>query len=431
MSPQPMSWSEPREDHPAPVVQSDLIQTLEQKIAEGFPPGLALDLVLNELVVRAAGATRASAAALALARDGEMVCRAATGDCAPDLGVPLNTRQGVSGACLSTGQSQLCRDTESDPRVDAAASRRLGIRSMLVVPVMDGGQLVGVLEVFSPNPEAFQESDQTLLETYARECVQIGRAALELEQRPAVPSQPAQPEPHPFATGPTFSLQKNGVPYEIWTLALGALAILCAAGLSFLIGSRVGWWRTSPSAVHGQASPPVIADSGKTADPEATPAKQPAAIAQGAVSSSSAKPAPAPSAGGLVVYDQGKVIFRMKPAPPKSLDSPAKTDSENFPPGAPARVWLAPDLAEGRLLYRIEPKYPAEAIAAHRTGDVVLEVLVSEDGAVASIQTRSGDPLLAGAAADAVRNWRYEPYRVQDHPAQFQTDVTLRFALPD
>ena len=48
-----------------------------------------------------------------------------------------------------------------------------------------------------------------------------------------------------------------------------------------------------------------------------------------------------------------------------------------------------------------------------------------------STRPLSGDPLLTAAAADAVRHWHYEPYRVQGHPAQFQTDVTLKFSLPD
>src|SRR5258708_3817759 len=165
MLPQPMSWSEPREDDVSPLAQSDLVQALEEQIASNFPPGLALDLVLNELVVRAASATRARSAALALKRGDEMVCRAATGEHAPDLGIPLNTRDGLSGACLRTGQSQLCLDTETDPRVDAATSRRLGIRSMLVVPVLAGEDLWGVLEVFATEPAEFVDSDQNLLET--------------------------------------------------------------------------------------------------------------------------------------------------------------------------------------------------------------------------------------------------------------------------
>src|SRR5271157_2765789 len=137
MLPQPMSRSEPSAHDFSPLAQPDPVRLLEQHVQAGFPPDLALDLVLNELVVRAADATQASAAALALVRGDEMVCRAATGLHAPDLGIPLNTSDGLSGACVRTHTTQLCDDTESDPRVDPALSRRLGIRSILIVPVFD------------------------------------------------------------------------------------------------------------------------------------------------------------------------------------------------------------------------------------------------------------------------------------------------------
>jgi protein TonB len=94
-------------------------------------------------------------------------------------------------------------------------------------------------------------------------------------------------------------------------------------------------------------------------------------------------------------------------------------------------VWLSPAQAENHLISRTEPQYPAEALAAHRSGSVVLEVQVAEDGSVSSIRTISGDPLLAAAASDAVRNWRYRPYRQNDHSSQFQTDVTVSFTLPN
>src|SRR5579862_6279349 len=103
MFPPPMSRTEFRPDDS----HLDLSRLLEQHILAGFPPDLCLDLVLNELVVRAAEATHASAAAIALTRGDEMVCRAATGELAPDLGVPLSTRDGLSGACLQTRQPQL------------------------------------------------------------------------------------------------------------------------------------------------------------------------------------------------------------------------------------------------------------------------------------------------------------------------------------
>jgi TonB family protein len=417
MFPQPMSWSEPREEDSNPLAQPDLAHALEQQIAAGFPPGLALDLVLNELVVRAATATRARAAALALKREDEMVCRAATGEQAPDLGIPLNTSDGVSGACLRTRKSQLCLDTETDPRVDAVTCRRLGIRSMLVVPVLESEELVGVLEVFSTAPAEFVDSDQNLLEIFAREVARIRRAALELDQRPA--SSPQIPSTPPiFTMGSDFPLQKHRSPYEIWSLVLGTLAILLAVALSFMIGSRIGWLGLSSLSPPSRATLPPAEPAQTT---QAAPTKPRSS------SGPTTKAAPA-NPGGLVVYEQGKVVFRMKPASPKPATEPASGDST---PAGIARVWLAADLAESRLRHRIEPQYPADALAAHRTGDVVLEVVVAEDGSVTSLRPLSGDPLLATAAADAVRTWRYEPYQVQGRPAEFQTDVTLKFSLPD
>src|SRR5580658_8706244 len=182
-----MSRSEFNPDDSSP----DLTHTLEQHLRSGFPLDLALDLVLNELVVRAAEATRATAAALALLRNnirgGEMVCRAATGPLAPGLGIPLNARDGLSGACLETRQPQLSVDTEFDPRVDPAISRRLGIRSILIVPIFESREknahFAGVIEVFSPSPAAFSHNDQKLLEGFAEECARVRHAAEELIQR--------------------------------------------------------------------------------------------------------------------------------------------------------------------------------------------------------------------------------------------------------
>ena len=420
MFPQPMSWSEAREEDSNPLAQTDLVEALEQQIAAGFPLGLALDLVLNELVVRAATATRARSAALALKRDDEMVCRAATGDHAPDLGISLNTRDGLSGACMRTHQSQLCLDTETDPRVDAEAARRLAIRSMLVVPVLEGEELVGVLEVFATDPSEFVDTDQNLLEIFARDVARIRRAALELEQRPTKPA--ALPDITPFVLTSTYTVPQRPAPYEIWTLVLGGTAILLAVAISFLIGSRIGWLGTSPARQPIASAPPVPEES---SNPPAAHARQQATTGDATV-----KPQADANAGGLVVYQKGKVVFRMNPAAPRR--SAARDAGPGAATAGPSgRVWLAPDLAESRIRHRTEPQYPPDALAAHRTGEVVLEVIVAADGSIASTSVLSGDPLLAAAATDAVRTWRYEPYRVQGRPAEFQTDVTLKFSLPD
>ncbi len=450
-----MSRSEFRPDD-SPL---DPTRALDQRLVAGFPPDLALDLVLNELVVRAAEATHADSAILAVVRGDEMVCRVATGPLAPDLGVTLNTRDGLSGACLETRQPQLSVDTEFDPRVDPALSRRLGIRSILIVPVFDSSDknvLTGILKVFSPSPAAFSHSDQKLLEGFAEECARIRHAAIELSQPPPAAAVVRPELVPPLAFIPTESIAASPLParrppYEAWTLVLGALAIVATIAVSFLIGSRIGWLR--PAASHAQISQPIPAEPIKSADATKSTATRSTATRSTATRSKSAAPAKstaAPAADELVVYEKGKVIFRMNSAPTKpdrAKSQQAKPDSSKQDSDSTAEasstttiaatkiaptqsVWLDPGEAETRLLSRTEPEYPPDAIAAHRSGNVTLGVEVAEDGSVSSIRTLSGDPLLAAAAAEAVRNWRYQPYRRNDHPSQFQTDVTLTFTLP-
>ena len=423
-----MQRYEPLGDEPEPGGLShaypEVARTLQEHVQDGLSPELALDLALNELVTLATAATKASAGAIALARGEEMVCRATTGDHAPDLGVPLNTRDGLSGACLRSRQPQLCLDTESDPRVDADASRRLGIRSMLSVPVLEGPEVIGVMEVFSPRPLAFSDAEQTLLESFARDCARLRHMAGELARRPPPPPGRQVIEPTPFVAA-VLPARKAPRAADLWTLILSTLVIVAAAALSFLIGSRIGWLRFSPPQSVSEMVTPAAPKSDKSARPPSERITPPAA----GISPRSPTAAP-PDPGGLVVYERGKVVFRMRPGQSKPETTQSAAESA-VPLTVAGPIWLAPETAETRLAYRVEPQYPADARAAHRSGDVVLEVSVGNDGSVATIRAISGDPLLVSAATEAVRHWRYEPYRSRGRVAEFQTDVTLRFALPD
>ncbi|MBV9573527.1 MAG: TonB family protein [Acidobacteriales bacterium] len=131
----------------------------------------ALDLVLNEIVEQARLATTATGAAVALKDEHDMVCRATTGATAPDIAVRVNTRAGISGACVRTKEVQRCNDTESDERVDKEACRQLGVRSILIAPVMKNEEVLGVLEIFSPRPNAFADRDVLTLQALARRIV--------------------------------------------------------------------------------------------------------------------------------------------------------------------------------------------------------------------------------------------------------------------
>ncbi len=82
------------------------------------------------------------------------------------------------------------------------------------------------------------------------------------------------------------------------------------------------------------------------------------------------------------------------------------------------------------MLYRVEPEYPEDARRQGIEGAVVLDVRIGGDGAVQNAQLVSGPPELAQASIGAVKQWRFQPRRVNGRGAPMQTRVTLNFKLP-
>jgi putative methionine-R-sulfoxide reductase with GAF domain len=124
-------------------------------------PSAELDLEpgISAIAERAQALTGATGAALALRNGDEIVCRARTGRTAPDLGVRLQTDSGISADCVRTGDVILCHDAEKNPRVDLATCRRLGVRSILAAPLRHFRRTLGVFEVLSGAPYAFDSHD--------------------------------------------------------------------------------------------------------------------------------------------------------------------------------------------------------------------------------------------------------------------------------
>src|SRR5208282_3979577 len=183
-------------------------------------------------------------------------------------------------------------------------------------------------------------------------------------------------------------------PYEAWTLVLGGLTIFAAIGVSALVGSRIGWLLPSRAqsgqnrsaqtgapdqSCAGSSLPGCAAEHSAAGATSSTP---------GAPTSSAAehpqKKSASPPADELVVYEKGKVIFRMRPAPTNGASarqSPAQLDGEQPSAAhvdrpivqassttkiaASPGIWLSAGEAEARLVSRSEPRYPPEAIAAH------------------------------------------------------------------
>jgi len=132
---------------------------------EQFNPALLnageLDLEpgISIIAEKAQALTGATGAAIALRQGDEIVCRARTGRTAPDLGIRLQTERGISADCVRTGEVLLCNDAESNPRVDVASCRRLGVRSILVAPLRHFRRTLGLFEVLSSTPYAFDNHD--------------------------------------------------------------------------------------------------------------------------------------------------------------------------------------------------------------------------------------------------------------------------------
>ena len=84
---------------------------------------------------------------------------------------------------------------------------------------------------------------------------------------------------------------------------------------------------------------------------------------------------------------------------------------------------------QGFLVRRVEPVYPPMAITARVEGPVVVRALISTEGRIEQAQVISGSPLLAKAALDAIQQWRYRPYYLNDKPVEVETEITVNFFL--
>src|SRR5690242_14934335 len=118
-----------------------------------------LDEVLQLVAERAIAITGADGLAIALAENNEIVLRAAAGTVRPDVGARIDRDSAFSGACFKEARVVTCDDTETDPRVNLQACRKLGARSMVAVPLCGRRRVIGLLEAFSAWPFGFNDSD--------------------------------------------------------------------------------------------------------------------------------------------------------------------------------------------------------------------------------------------------------------------------------
>ncbi len=121
--------------------------------------------VMEVVTEQAQMITEADGAVVELVEGREMVYRAVSGAAAGFLGTRLERDGSLSGMCVQRATPLLCDDSETDPRVDKDACRRIGVRSMVVVPLFHRAEAVGVLKVMSALPKQFEGVDVEVLQT--------------------------------------------------------------------------------------------------------------------------------------------------------------------------------------------------------------------------------------------------------------------------
>jgi TonB family protein len=469
--------------------QSTALLFLKDLIAAGDH---RLEPMLATITDAARQLTSASGAALAMWKDGAMVCRARSGDVAPPLGAQLSAVSGISGECLRTGKMQHCTDTENDPLVDVEVCRSLGLRAIAVLPIQGWRGINGVLEVFSTRPEAFTERDIILLQQLA------GLAERARASQPHNASSAARKLPSAIEKPQSSGLLPASDRIRDVALAfLGARSrpvVLGAIGLvAISLVALVIWlgWRgpdgaegkaqakassvVSASAVNAEIINAVTAHrpgkhpldndpvwkanpGGESLVPWAgkplagTPVKLASKVDMLAGKKTPADRSHVDRSHGdrsllladvaanvgipheVASFHGGSQIGSQAVSHDESRSDPRSDETASAEPAKASLPGLTAPVSQGvtggELLHRVAPVYPAQARLLRLEGTVVLAAIIMEDGTVGDVKVVEGSPVLAQSAVEAVKHWRYRPFELAGKPAKNEIGITVDFKLP-
>ena len=99
----------------------------------------------------------------------------------------------------------------------------------------------------------------------------------------------------------------------------------------------------------------------------------------------------------------------------------------SLPKPSLGNVRVSQGVSQGLLIKRVAPQYPAAARSTHTQGEVRIEATVNKEGMVVNPKVIRGDTVLAHAAIEAIRQWRYKPYYLDGQPVEIQTEITINF----
>jgi protein TonB len=100
------------------------------------------------------------------------------------------------------------------------------------------------------------------------------------------------------------------------------------------------------------------------------------------------------------------------------------------PPSTAGELKVSQGVTQGLLIKKVSPNYPQQALQMRIQGSVQLQASISKEGKISNVKTLGGDAILARAASDAVKQWKYKPYTLNGEPVEIQTEITVIFRLP-
>ena len=197
---------------------------------------------------------------------------------------------------------------------------------------------------------------------------------------------------------------------------------------------------TSTPAPASTATPTLAPKTAPPEKPSAGASKSPAIRIDAKVNAHSEPGTKKPDSAPLLVKSGTKVPAQAEesdPSLPGSLTIESADDSNlkglissassNPPKPSLATVKLSQGVAQGLLIKQVQPTYPPAALKLHAQGAVQIEATINKEGIVINPKVLRGDHVLAGAALDAVRQWRYKPYYLDGEPVEIQTQITVNF----
>ncbi len=435
----------------------DLLDVLRQAITTREQ---STDSILMAIADSAWVASGADGVAIASRMNGVIVCRARAGEIAPVIGTPLSSDSGISGACLRTGNTLVCCDALTDPQVDADVCRKLGIRSIVVVPLRDDAGVLGILEAFSTRASAFAQEQLRFLRALA----EIAEMAYDSETAHS----PSSPEIQPATIGVAAALSlpssadepgqsKAAIDWtgkftRYWPAGAAVLALVL-----IVLVIRLSWRQAGAEIASSAAgsAPAITSQSGKAVVPAETVSLKPAAAVQAQQLKTGAHKNPLKNAAeiepALPPSSSESTPVRVLSDAPITSKNAATTDTDAPPmvelakSGDPGSIVTLPmgsqpmpqfgapvsqGVVQPVLIQKVSPIYPAQARVQGLTGSVVLDAVISAQGSVRKVKVVSGPPVLAAAATAAVREWRYVPGILDGKAVETQQRITVVFKLP-